>query len=391
MTYKLRSQCRICSGNLRTVLDLGEVPLANAYESLPRDVLPSKHYPLYISECVECGHVQLPVIVDPKLLFSDYSYTSSTAASFRQHVGKLADDIASPGGSLVDIGSNDGLLLAEAQFRGMQALGIDPAENLAAEATKNGRLTLPAFLTPEIARRVRGLLGRACTVTALNVFAHADNLDELCEAVRILIEPSGTFIFEVAYLLDVLEKNEIGTLYHEHTSHHHVEPLVILLKKHGLGMYHVDRVESQGGSIRGFVRVGGRDDGSVGLAIDRECERIPTLLACWQSRVQAEKEALDVALHPYRSDIAIYGAPARLTTWAYAMDLSRLNVTAVFDDEPRKVGRFTPGLRFPIVPSSELMKINPPAILVSAWPYLDDIKRRFPDYAGQWLTPPRST
>src|SRR5678815_3065825 len=135
MTYHLRNSCRLCDASLRVVLDLGDVPLANAYETLPRDVIPSKHYPLYISECVECGHVQLPVIVDPKLLFSEYAYTSSTAASFRQHIEMLADDVARPGAFIVDIGSNDGLLLAGAQARGAKAIGVDPAQNLAAEAT----------------------------------------------------------------------------------------------------------------------------------------------------------------------------------------------------------------------------------------------------------------
>jgi len=339
---------------------------------------------------VECGHVQLPVIVDPKLLFSEYSYTSSTAASFRQHVGQLAAEIASPGGFLVDVGSNDGLLLSKAQELGMRALGIDPAQNLAAEATQRGQITLPAFLTPELARQVRTIIGHACTVTALNVFAHADNLDEICEAVRILIHPNGAFLFEVAYLLDVLEKNEIGTLYHEHTSHHHVEPLVGMFSKHGLGLVSVARIMSQGGSIRGIVRVDGVSDGSVESAVALEREKIPALLANWPERVRREHEALVAMLAPHRMDMAIYGAPARLTPWAYAMDLSRYNVTAVFDDEPRKIGKFTPGLRWPIVSSSELMKRNPPAILISAWPYAAEIKKKFPDYTGTWLTPPRS-
>lgn len=389
MTYRIRSSCRLCDAALRVVLDLGDVPLANAYETLPRDVIASRHYPLYISECVECGHVQLPVVVDPKLLFSEYSYTSSTAASFRQHVSQLADGIARPGGFLVDIGSNDGLLLSQVQERGMRALGIDPAQNLAAEATARGQLTLPAFLTPSLAHAVRRVIAQPATVTALNVFAHADNLDAICEAVRILIEPGGTFVFEVAYLLDVLEKNEIGTLYHEHTSHHHVGPLVALFRKHGMVLTRVERVASQGGSIRGYVRVGGMPDGTIPALIELE-DAIPDMLLMWPERVRREKEALNAIVHQYRSEIAIYGAPARLTTWAYTMDLSRLNVTAVFDDEPRKIGKYSPGLRWPIVSSSELMKLNPPAILVSAWPYLSDIKRRFPNYPGVWLTPPRN-
>jgi len=387
--YTTRASCRLCSGSLRIVLSLPDTPLANSYALSQAET--QHHYPLYLSQCDACGHVQLPIVADPSVLFQEYPYTSSTAASFRQHVGKLADEVGGIGGLLVDIGSNDGLLLSEAQKRGMRTLGIDPARNLAAEATQRGQLTLPAFLTPEIARQVRQILGQPCTVTALNVFAHADDLDSIAKAVYELINPSGTFIFEVAYLLDVLEKNEIGTIYHEHTSHHHVEPLVRFFRRHGLGLFRVDRIPSQGGSIRGYVRANGIAGPSVDVLLGVEREVIPPLLKNWPQRVRDEHEAFNEMTEPYRGKgLAIYGAPARLTTYAYTMGLLASDVSCVFDDEPRKIGRFTPGLRWPIVPSSELMARNPPAVLVAAWPYLADIQKRFPDYAGKWLVPPRS-
>ena len=387
MTYSTRTDCRLCSGPLALVLSLPDTPLANSYPTRKAEAQP--HYPLYLSQCEECGHVQLPVVVEPGLMFQDYPYTSSTAASFRQHVQLLAGDIASPGALLVDIGSNDGLLLSEAQGLGMKALGIDPARNLAAEATARGQITLPAYVTPTVAQSVRNLVGAPMVVTALNVFAHADNLDAIAEAIRVLIEPSGTFIFEVAYLLDVLERNEIGTIYHEHTSHHHVTPLVKFFRKHGLELCHVDRVASQGGSIRGYVRAGGVPGPAVGYLTRLESDVMPRLLKDWQARIRREQIGLVEQLEKYRGSLAVYGAPARLTTYAYTMGLRAEDVTCVFDDEPRKVGRFTPGLRWPIVPSSELMARNPAAILVASWNYFEAIKAKFPNYEGQWILPPR--
>lgn len=391
MTYHVRTTCRLCDGPLRQVLQLPDTPLANAYES-PSDPFPSKLYPLHLSQCESCEHVQLPVVVDPSELFTNYSYTSSTAAAFRRHVEEVAEEAASFGnGFLVDIGSNDGLLLSEAKTHGMRALGFDPARNLAAEATANGQITLPAFITPDIARQVRQMVGHPCTVTALNVFAHADNLHDIASAVRTLIEPSGTFIFEVAYLLDVLQKNEVGTVYHEHTSHHHVKPLIEFFRRHGLGLFRVDRVESQGGSIRGYLRMHGTPGPSTMSRKHTEDDLLPTLLDEWPARIRREQDELCQSIAKYRGDgLAVFGAPARLTTYAYAMGMHRSDVSCVFDDEPRKLGRLTPGLRWPIVSSSELMLRDPPAILVASWNYLDDIKRRFPDYKGQWIVPPRS-
>lgn len=387
--YTIRADCRLCAGPLRLVLTFPDLPLANAYLTSAKQS--SEHYPMQISQCEACGHVQCPVVVEPSLLFSDYAYTTGTAASMRKNVGELADQIASPGGFLVDVGSNDGYLLSEAQKRGMLAIGVDPAQNLAAEATQAGRITLPAYLTPTLARQLRAIIGRPCTVTALNVFAHADDLGQIADAVFELISPGGTFVFEVAYLLDVLEKNEIGTCYHEHLSHHHVAPLMGFMRRHGLGIFRVDRIPSQGGSIRCFARCDGIPGPTVAPLIDEEREKLPGLLDGWNARLCNEQADLLTMIKPYAGQgLALYGASARMTPWAYAMGLRASDVACVFDDEPRKIGKFTPGLKFPIVHSSELMKLNPPAVLISAWPYAAEIRRRFPDYRGAWLVPPRS-
>ncbi len=390
MSYSIRSTCRLCYGSLRLVLELPAMPLANAYPM--RSNQSQEHYPLSISECIACGHVQCPVVVSPELLFQEYSYTTSTAASMRRHVSQFADEVASPGGVLVDIGSNDGLLLAESHSRGARSIGIDPARTLAAEATAKGRITLPAAVTPSLALQVRNLLGRSCTVTALNVFAHADDLKCIADSARELIHPGGVFVFEVAYLLDILEKNEIGSLYHEHLSHHHVAPLVEFFRRSGLELVRVERNASQGGTIRGYVRTAGSQrDSTVDSMVHVERALLPGLLGGWNERIRREQSDLMVAIEPYRGrGLAVFGAPARLTTYAYIMHLEHRDVACVFDDEPKKLGRFTPGLRWPIVPSSELMMRKPPAVLVAAWPYLSDIQRRFPDYQGAWLVPPRN-
>lgn len=393
MTHTLRTTCRLCSGSLRLVLSLPDVPLANAYAHLPAGIgdQPDQHYPMQISQCEACGHVQCPVVVDPLLLFSDYAYTTGSQAAMRKNVGELADRVASIGGFLVDVGSNDGYLLSEAQKRGMLTIGIDPAQNLAAEATAKGRITLPAFLTQSLATQLRNIIGRSCTVTALNVFAHADDLGHIADAVRELIRPNGTFVFEVAYLLDVLEKSEVGTCYHEHLSHHHVAPLVGFFQRHGMSLVQVERIASQGGSIRCYVQCGGVPDRSASELVALERSVLPGMLEMWQARLCNDQADLLEMIKPYAGKgLAMYGAPARMTTWAYTMGLRASDVSVVFDDEPRKVGRFTPGLRWPIVSSGELVERNPPAVLIASWNHAEDIKRRHPDYRGVWLMPPRS-
>ena len=431
MSYTTRTTCRLCAADLlNTVLDLGEQPLANEYPAAPG---PQDAFPLYIVQCVSCGHVQNPVVVDPVRLFAhDYSYTSGTSPVFRKHLHDLAEGLFATGKrSLVDIGSNDGTLIGECRRRGMRALGVDPACNLAVSASASGCLTIPAFFTVETAREIRRLMnGGPDVVTALNVFAHADDLGGIADGVAELLDPGSTFVFEVAYIVDVVAKNEIGTLYSEHLSTHSLGPLLPFFRARGLQVVDVARTPIQGGSLRVFVKQRGTyaHEGRIAEVLRAE-EGLELALKQWPGRVAAEREAVAAELAPYLAQhggpckacggtsgnhpphdpkpwgpclvcrghghdyrpgtLAVYGAPARLTPWAYAMGFKPDDVTCVFDDEPRKVGRYTPGLNWPVVSSSELYERNPEAILISSWNYAENIKSRFPDYRGRWLVPPR--
>ncbi len=430
--YQFRTQCRLCSGQLARVLDLGCSPLANDFWTAEQVTSRRKQdeFPVVIGSCVACQHVQLMTVVSPERLYSEYSYTSGVAPSFRAHLESLAAELHEQGHrTIVDIGSNDGTLLGYCRRAGMRGIGVDPARNLAAEASSRGTLTVPAFFNADTARAIRELIGRPDVVTSLNSFAHCDGLGAIADGVRELIRDyGGQFVFEVAYLLDLLEKNEIGSLYHEHASSWHVAPMVPFFRAHGLDLVHVERIASQGGSLRCRVVAAGEGepDGSVAAAIAEEATKIPPLLADWPHRVSREREGLRQELAPHLADpckacagsggshppsgappwgpcpvcrggaarrnrgtLAIFGAPARLTTFAYAMGLQHNDVRCVFDDEPRKIGKFTPGLHWAVVPSSELMVRNPPAILVASWNYFDEINARFPEYRGRWILPAR--
>jgi hypothetical protein len=392
--YQFRTTCRLCSGPIDRVLDLGEVPLANDYWTAEQVASGETQdtFPVVIGQCRGCGHVQLQTIVNPDRLYSQYSYTSGVAPSFRAHLESLATELYSAGHrTIVDIGSNDGTLLHYCRNVGMRGIGVDPARNLAAESSARGQLTVPAFFNAETARAIRELIGRPDVVSSLNSFAHCDGLGAIADGVRELICGGSTFVFEVAYLLDLLEKNEVGSLYQEHASHWHVTPMVPFFLAHGLELVRVERIASQGGSLRCYVRTAGEGapDWSVAAIVDEEKRAIHSLIAAWPQRVDQERDALKAEIAPYRGRLAIFGAPARLTTYAYAMGLQPSDVVCVFDDEPRKLGRYTPGLHWPIVPSSELMVRNPPAVLVAAWPYARDIMARFPEYRGRWILPAR--
>ncbi len=402
--YTTRDTCRLCGNQLPAdrVVDFGNVPLANALLNFaPVPAYEDFRYPLYLVECGTCGHVQLPVVVDPASLFTHYRYVSGTSRGFSAHLHGLAVEVKRRAISsrvpLVELGSNDGTFLAACESEGIACIGVDPAQNLAVEASAAGQLTVPAFFGPKQAKALRTLLGRDAMVVGLNVFAHADDLSAIAYGAKELIGHSGSFVFEVAYLPDILMKNEIGTIYHEHVSHHHLRPLRRFFLDRGMLLYDAERVKVQGGSIRCWVARGDRRD-----QLAKETERMRTLLDTeqglserlkeWPARIAAEMDATRAELAPYRGQgLAIFGAPARLVTYAHALGLTQADVQCVFDDNPLKVGMRTPGQHWPIVASGELETRNPPAVLVSSWNYFAEIKARHPDYQGRWILPRRES
>ena len=195
--------------------------------------------------------------------------------------------------------------------RGLRVVGVDPAAQIASQATQAGVPTIPAFFDLELARRIRRENGAAAMVTANNVFAHSDSLPEMAEGIRELLADDGVFIFEVSYLPDILEKKLFDTVYHEHLCYHSVQPLAAFFHRHGLEFIDIERLPNKGGSIRGLVqRKGGprniapvvaemlRQEQTMGLArlpvfqrFAADLERVKTGCCNWRasSRVTTRK------------------------------------------------------------------------------------------------------
>lgn len=416
MSYSVRTTCRLCDAPLpeSKVLDLGHVPLANEYWT-DHPALKQETFPLYLKQCAACQHIQLPVIVAPKRMFSaDYAYTSGNAGDFAKHLDALAEEIAIGApfeaytallrgtGRLpaIDVGSNDGTLVGLLNGRGLQAIGIDPALGLAHAATQAGNVTIPAFLTAKVAHAVKCAMGHSsAVVTCLNAFAHVDDLREMAEAIRVLCGDDGRVIIEVAGVAEQIRTGDVSSCYFEHLSAHSLRPLVAFLARHDLTVTAAKKLPVQGGSIRVYASPRGTPMPEDGIAAFD-----PPPVSEWQRR--ADRQAADLrerlAAFLPRDDggyeygesipaprLAVFGAPARLTALVYSLKLKRSDVICVFDDEPRKIGKFTPGKHWPIVSSSELMARNPPAILVASWNYFDFIRARFPGYRGEWIVPNR--
>jgi len=386
------------------VLGLTPTPPANAFVSASERHKAQDCFPLDVFFCKSCGHVQLLDVVDPRLLFEHYVYVSGTSPVFVRHFQEYAADIVrrySPAADalVVDIGSNDGTLLSFFKAAGCRVLGIDPAQEIAADATARGIETVAAFFTPQLAERLVTERGQAKIVTANNVFAHADDLHGIAKGVAALLAPDGVFVFEVSYLADVVEKTLFDTIYHEHVAYHALAPLIPFLRSHGLEVVEAIRVDPHGGSLRVIAAlVGGphRPGDSVAALLSSERDmglgKIETFYG-FAARIKHLKTELSAVLRDIKTQgktIAAFGAPAKATTLMYHFGIGPQAIDYVIDDSPLKQGLFTPGMHIPVVGGAALAERKPDYLLLLAWNFAEPIiakNRAYLDGGGHFIVP----
>ena len=398
-----RESCRLCdSRHLTLAVPLAPSAIADAY--LPPELAESSRtrYPLDLYLCRECGHVQLLDVVSADLLFREYTFRTSSSTGLVDHFRNYAEEVrqlATPGPDplVVEIGSNDGSLLRFFQSHGYRTIGIDPAQRIAAEATAGGVQTMPEFFTSELAARLVARHGAATIVAANNVFAHIDQLGDVADGVRKLLSPDGLFVFEVSYLVDIVERLLFDTVYHEHLCYHSVKPLVRFLASHGLSLTDVRRIPAKGGSIRCYVHRADAElppKSTVAQLLDLEKAQGMDQLATFQ-RFTAEiaelNEQVLAAIRSLRSPqsrVAGFGASATVTTLLHQFGLAE-HLEFLVDDNTAKWGLLSPG--------HHLQVRSPPAlnegiggVVVLAWPYASQIMERhrwFREQGGRFVVP----
>ena len=403
--YYHRDSCRLCGGsNLTKVLALTPTPPANAFVTEAELSEPQPAFPLDVWLCNGCGHVQLLDVVDPRILYAHYVYVSGTSPVFVRHFEQYAQYVRSTfspaAGSLaLDIGSNDGTLLRFFKDAGHRVLGVEPAEEISEASRRAGIPTITGFFSEQLAERVVKEHGQAAVVTANNVIAHIDDLAAVMRGVAKLLAPDGVFVFEVSYLVDVLEKTLFDTIYHEHLDYHSVEPLEPFFRSCGLQLIEALRVDSHGGSLRGVVqRAGGprKVGASVASLVARERQmdlRNADTFRTFGARIAKVGSELTTLLEKLKREgkrIAGFGAPAKATTLLYHLGITPQLVDFIVDDSPLKQGRYTPGMHIPVLPAQALYDRGVDYTVILAWNFAEPIMKKhsaWRDGGGRFIVP----
>jgi len=403
--YFRRKTCRLCqSKELQSVLKFCSTPPANAFVKNEDLTINQETYPLELFFCCNCKHVQLLDVVNPSILFKNYVYVSGTSPVFIKHFEEYAKSIIdnfkpSMDEVVIDIGSNDGTLLSFFKKEGYQVLGVDPAKEISEIANENGIKTINEFFSLELSNTLKRNFPKASIITANNVFAHCDDLVGILNGVKNLLSENGIFVFEVSYLVDVIQKTLFDTIYHEHLSYHSVIPLIDFFKSNGMELFKVDIIKTHGGSIRGFAKLNNskiKIDNSIKTLVQLERElgidNSETFIQ-FHEKITLIKNRLLEILYKLKSEgkkIGAFGAPAKATTLMYHFGLNKDIIDFIIDDSPLKQGLNSPGLHIPVL-SSDILKVEKPDyLLLLAWNFADSIvekNREFLESGGHFIVP----
>lgn len=402
--YKPR--CRFCGSDLKhTFVDLGMSPLCESY--VGRDGLNRMEpfYPLHAYLCGNCFLVQLEEIESPERIYSEYAYFSSYSDTWLRHSENYVEMIARrfklDGQSrVVELASNDGYLLQYFIRKGIPALGIEPAANIAKAATEKGIPTVVKFFGEKVARGLVSEGIKADLLVGNNVLAHVPGLNDFIRGMKILLEPRGVITMEFPHLMRLIEDCQFDTIYHEHFSYFSFITVEKIFAAHGLALFDVEELWTHGGSLRIYARHTEDASRPIGARVGelRHTEEAAgfTSLQYYFSFAGKVKETklkfLDFLIRTKREgkSIAGYGAPGKGNTLLNYCGVRSDFIDYTVDRNPYKQGKLLPGTHIPIFHPDKIGETKPAYLMILPWNLKDEVMEQMAhirNWGGQFVVP----
>lgn len=387
-------KCRGCDSERYTILlDMGKLPLANAFVSDEHDDKDQFREKLTLVMCEECRLIQIREEVPREILFGDYLWVTSTATTSRLHAEWLSQWLRERYHGdmhpfLVEVASNNGFFLEHYRNAGFDILGVDPS-NLAEEADQRGLPSIRDFFGREIADKIRRSRGHADVIVARNVLGHASELQDLVAGIKELLAPNGHFILEVPYAFFLRNELQYDTIFHEHLSYLTVGTVAGLMDRFGMKITDLTFVQMNGGSMLCEIvhrdRPEPRGDQSF-IDFERLIQlNSPEGWRDFAKSVEEQRRSFKELLESLREEgkrVAGYGAAAKCMTMLNYCNITPDLIPIMGDANPRKQGLLCPGVRIPVVTPEDVMEFNPDYIVIGAWNFKEEIMRYFRDEMG---------
>jgi len=389
------------NNRLEPFINFGKMPIANGF--LTEDQFEDEYFfELKVGFDPDTKLVQLLELVDENKMFHDnYAFFSSTSKFMQSHFKKFHDFVSEKyikeeDPFVMEIGSNDGILIQNFAKRGIRHLGVEPSKNVAEVAKGKGIDCISEFFTEELADKVRNEMGGADVIMSANCICHIPYLDSVFGGVQRLLKPKGVFVFEDPYLGDIIEKVSYDQIYDEHVWYFCVHSISLMAEKHGLEVIEVLPQEVHGGSMR-YV-LANKDaytvNDTVNKQIKKECGLglldVSTYID-FANKIEESRDKLMAILNQLKNDgkrVVAYAATSKSTTVTNYCGISQEHIEFISDTTPIKQGKFSPGAHIPVKSQDDFKNDYPDYALLFGWNHAKEImgkEHKFIESGGKWI------
>ena len=392
--------CRFCKNTLtHEFVDLGFSPPSNSFLTKQQLSEPETFYPLKIMVCEKCFLVQIDEFAKHEAIFNaDYIYFSSFSTSWLAHAKAYTQMMIerfhfNERSQVIEIASNDGYLLQYFKKENIPVLGIEPTANTAAAAKEKGIDSVIDFFGERLAKTLVQKGIQADLLLGNNVLAHVPDINDFVAGLTILLQPTGVITFEFPHLLQLIDKNQFDTIYHEHFSYLSLIAVQQVFEKNGLTIFDVEEVTTHGGSLRIFAKHAANDSqvisGNVAAMLQKEMTfGLGDLTVYTTYQVKAEKVKNDFTkfLIQAKNDgksVAAYGAAAKGNTLLNFAGTKKDLLQFVVDASPHKQHKFLPGVHIPVYDEQKIKDVKPDYIVILPWNLKEEIAAQL-SYSKEW-------
>ena len=376
-------RCKICNNNKTyDVLNLKKQPLANKYPKNKLEIKKEYKFNLKVCFCEKCKSAQIKKIIDRKLMFTDYYYLSSINKGLVEHFDKLAKKLKNSN-FVLDIGSNDGVLLAPLKKLGIKAIGVDPSVNVGKIANKKGLKTIIDFFNVKVIEKITKAYSKPDTIVASSVITHLEKPIEFAKNIKKILKDNGILILEIEYLLNFIKNLEYERFYFDRPFYYSLKSIEILFKSVGMSLIDVEKINIHGGSLRCYIK------NSKNFKQSSRCKKIlniemkrlnKNLFKKFNLNILNESKKLKNKLLQLKKNnkfVIGYGAPARVATITNYQKINSKFINYIIDDNPLKQNKYSPGSHIKIVAMNKLNISKADIVIVFAYEYFSDIRKKF--------------
>ena len=396
------NKCLICDDGFNPFVDFGDMPIANAFAS-KEDLQNEYTFDMKVGFCEKCNMVQLVEQPDREKMFHEnYAFFSSTSNYMISHFNGFAELVISLQGLteksfVLEVGSNDGIMLQNFLSNKIPCLGVEPSQNVANVAIEKGIEVITKFFDQPLAEEISKLHQKADAILSANVMCHIPYIHSIYDGVKVLLKEDGVFIFEDPYLGEIIEKTSFDQIYDEHVFLFSALSVSYLANLHDLELINVESQITHGGSMRYTLAHKGAK--TVSQNVNRLIQQEKKIgldkkhaYMNFTSSVDKIKDDLIGLLTMLKNEgkkVVAYGATSKSTTVINYFGITPDLIECIYDTTPIKQNKYSPGAHIPVLPYNQFRESNPDYVLLFAWNHAEEIMKKERDYMGlnrHWIT-----